>query len=98
MVSTRTITVNKWGGALGIRLPKDFVEKAGISEKEQLQTKIVGKTLVLYFPEEKRSHIPLAERMKKAIEDGTWNGKPYQLTDEDKEWDKMPAVGEEIPW
>jgi len=45
-----------------------------------------------------RNHIPLAERMAKALEDGTWDGKPYEITQEDSDWLDMPSVGEEIPW
>jgi len=45
-----------------------------------------------------REHIPLAERMAKALEDGTWDGKPAEITKEDREWLEMPSVGEEIAW
>lgn len=44
------------------------------------------------------SHIPLAERMEQAKANGTWDGKPGDITLEDKEWLDMPAVGDEALW
>jgi len=41
-------------------------------------------------------HIPLAERMEKALADGTWDGTPPEITEEDREWLDMPSVGEEV--
>ena len=34
-------------------------------------------------------HIPLAQRLK------GWDGKPYEVLDEDKEWLEMKSVGDE---
>jgi hypothetical protein len=39
---------------------------------------------------EPRRHIPLVERLK------NWDGQPYELTEEDREWQDMKPVGEEI--
>jgi hypothetical protein len=41
-----------------------------------------------------RSHIPLAVRMENALHDGTWDGEPAEITDEDRQWLDMPSVGE----
>jgi hypothetical protein len=41
-------------------------------------------------------HIPLAKRMEKLLEAGTWDGTPAEITQEDREWLDMPPVGEEI--
>jgi predicted DNA-binding antitoxin AbrB/MazE fold protein len=39
---------------------------------------------------EPKKHITLAERLK------NWDGKPYELSDEDREWLNMEDVGEEL--
>lgn len=98
MVEAKTITVTKWGGTLGIRLPVEFINKTGISDKSKIQTKIIGNALMLTIPETQRRHMPLAERMEKALIDETWDGKVAEITQEDREWLNMPSVGEEIPW
>jgi hypothetical protein len=41
----------------------------------------------------KRRHIPLSERMKLCTE---WDGKPYELTEEDRQWIDLPPAGNEI--
>jgi len=55
-------------------------------------------TMGLMPIDEQRNHIPLAVRMEKALEDGSWDGKPAEITQEDREWLDMPSAGEETPW
>jgi antitoxin component of MazEF toxin-antitoxin module len=98
MVEAKTITVTKWGGTLGVRLPKEFVSKTGITDKSKMQLKIVGNVIMLTVPDTQRRHIPLSERMEKALLDGSWDGEPSEITEEDREWLDMPSVGEEISW
>ena len=45
-----------------------------------------------------RTHIPLAKRMEKALLDGSWDGKPAEISEEDIEWLNMSSVGDEVPW
>jgi len=89
MNGIRTIRVNRWGNGLGIRLPKEFTEKAGITETSRLEVSTTDSGLLLTRVKEQRKHIPLEERLK------NWSGKPYELTDEDREWLNEPTVGEE---
>jgi len=98
MMPTKTLTVSNWGGNMGIRIPKDFAEVIGIQEKSKVQAKVVDGAIMIFPITTLREHIPLAERMAKALEDGTWDGKPAEITKEDREWLEMPSVGEEIAW
>jgi antitoxin component of MazEF toxin-antitoxin module len=98
MMPTKTLTVSNWGGNMGVRLPKDFAEIVGIEHKSKVQAKIVDGAIMIFPIKTSRNHIPLAERMAKAIEDKIWNGEPSEITQEDREWLDMPSVGEEIAW
>ena len=90
MTQKITIRVNRWGNGLGIRLPKEFTDKEGITEKSSLEVVVTDRGLIITCAEEPRRHIPLDERLK------DWDGQPYEMTDEDKEWLNMKPVGEEI--
>ena len=90
MPGTRTLRVNRWGNGLGIRLPKEFTDKAGITETSRVEVSATDNGLMITCVKEPRRHIPLAERLK------DWDGQPYELTAEDKEWVNMEPVGEEI--
>ena len=89
MAETRTIRVNRWGNGLGIRLPKEFTDKEGITETSRVEVKATDNGLIITRAKEPFKHIPLAERLK------DWNGQPYELSDEDREWLNMEPVGEE---
>ena len=89
MAKTRTVRVNRWGNGLGIRLPKEFTDKEGITEKSRVEVTATDNRLIITRAKEPRRHIPLAERFK------NWDGKPYEMTTEDKEWLNMEPVGEE---
>ena len=90
MAETRTIRVNRWGNGLGIRLPKEFTDKEGITEKSRVEISAIDNGLLITRVKEPRKHIPLAERFR------NWDGQAYELTDEDSEWQNMELVGEEI--
>jgi antitoxin component of MazEF toxin-antitoxin module len=90
MAETRTISVNRWGNGLGIRLPKEFTDKEGITETSKVEVSATDSGLIITRAKEPRRHIPLAERLK------NWDGQPYEITDEDKEWLNMEPVGDEI--
>lgn len=54
--------------------------------------KTIGRSRIREAPAKitPRRHITLAERLK------DWDGQPYELTDEDREWLNMKPVGKEI--
>ena len=90
MAETRTIRVNRWGNGLGIRLPKEFTDKEGITETSSVEVRAIYNGLIITRAKEPRRHIALAERLK------NWDGQPYELTDEDKAWLNMTPVGDEV--
>ncbi|MCL2336836.1 MAG: AbrB/MazE/SpoVT family DNA-binding domain-containing protein [Firmicutes bacterium] len=90
MSKIRTIRVNRWGNGLGIRLPKEFTDKEGITEKSSVEVTVTANGLIITCAKEPRKHISLAERLH------NWDGQPYELTDEDREWLNMEPAGEEI--
>ena len=45
---------------------------------------------------EPRKRKPLAEIFAEALENGTWDGKPAEITEEDREWLDAPPVGAEV--
>ena len=90
MTGTRTVRVNRWGNGLGIRLPKEFTDKEGITETSKVQVRSTENGLIITREKEPRKHIPLSERLS------GWDGQPYELTNEDSDWLNMEPVGEEI--
>ena len=90
MIETRTVRVNRWGNGLGIRLPKEFTDRERITETSKVEVSTTDNGLIVTCIKEPRRHIPLSERLK------DWDGQPYDLTDEDKEWLNMEPVGDEI--
>ena len=90
MAEMRTVSVNRWGNGLGIRLPKEFTDKEGITETSRVEVIATGKRLIITRAKEPRRHIPLAERIK------GWDGQPYEITAEDDEWLNMEPAGEEV--
>jgi len=84
-------TIQKWGNSQAIRLPKAILEIASIRENEQVQIFAEQNKIVIKKATRKRTHVPLAERLK------GWNGRPYELTNEDRDWlDMKPVGGEEL--
>ena len=90
MAETRAIRVNRWGNGLGIRLPKEFTDREGITEASRVEVSATDNGLIITRAAEPRRHIPLAERLK------DWSGMPYELDDEDREWLNMEPIGDEI--
>ena len=89
MAATRTIRVNRWGNGLGIRLPKEFTDREGITETSKVEVSTTDNGLMITLAKEPRRHIPLAERLK------DWDGQTYEITGEDREWLDMESVGDE---
>ena len=83
-------TIQKWGNSQAIRLPKAILETASLKENEQVQILAKRNTIIIKKAEKKRTHKTLAERLK------DWDGKPYELTDEDREWLDMKPAGKEV--
>ena len=98
MIPAKTITVTNWGGNMGVRLPKDFTEAVGIRHKSKVQARVRDDAIIITPIKTPHNHIPLADRMERALQAGTWDGKSYGITKEDREWLDMPSVGEEIVW
>ena len=80
----------KWGNSQGIRLPKALLESVDISESDIVDVAAENGNIIIKKSKKNRTHIPLAMRLK------DWDGQPYELTDEDKEWLNMEPAGEEI--
>ena len=76
-MKTKTISVNRWGNGLGIRIPREFINKAGITESSQVEVSEVDGKLWIKRAKNARKHIPLAERLK------NWNGTPSEPEDID---------------
>ena len=64
MTGAKIIRVNRWGNSLGIRLPKEFIEKENITETSRVEINITENGLYLTRAKEPRKHISLAERFK----------------------------------
>ena len=74
---TKTISVNRWGNGLGIRLPKEFIDKIGITETSQVEVSEADGRLIIVRSKKPRRHIPLTERLK------DWKGVPAEPEDID---------------
>ncbi|MDR0903022.1 MAG: hypothetical protein LBM59_00125 [Ruminococcus sp.] len=85
--------VSNWGNSLGLRIPKSITEICHLTDKTRVNIAANGETITITKIKEQRKHIPLEERAKQCK---GWDGKPYELTDEDREWLNMPSVGKEI--
>ena len=90
MAKTRIVRVNRWGNGLGIRLPKEFTDKEGITETSSVEVSATDNGLLITRVKESHRRISLEERFK------DWDGQPYELTDEDKAWLNMEPMGDEI--
>ena len=83
-------TIVKWGNSRGVRLPKVLLETASLAENDTVDLIAEHGQIIIKKSEKKRSHIPLSERLS------GWDGKPYDVLDEDREWLDMRPVGDEI--
>jgi len=83
----KTVSVNRWGNGLGIRLPKEFIDKVGITETSRVEVaEVEGQLIITRSKKELRKHIPLVERLK------DWEGIPSEP--EDIDWGE-PVGAEE---
>ena len=82
-------TIVKWGNSQGIRLPKTLLESVNLTDSDTVDVVAENGSIIIKKSKAKRVHIPLAERLK------GWNGQPYELTDQDKEWLNIEPVGDE---
>jgi antitoxin component of MazEF toxin-antitoxin module len=85
--------VSIWGNSLGIRIPKAISDYCHLTDKSKVRIEASDDTIVITKIKEPRKHIPMSERMKLCKD---WDGKPYELTLDDKIWDTIPPVGGEI--
>lgn len=88
-----TTTVNRWGSQYGVRFSKGFLSSLNITDKTRLDVAVDGDKIILT-----RSKIqeksPLT--LEKLFEN--WDGQPYELANEEREWLDMPPVGKERFW
>ena len=89
-----TTTINRWGTSYGIRVTKAMIDQFPISDKQKLNVEISGDKIIFTRAKEVKTHKSLAEYLKEY----GWDGKTPELTDEDREWLNMPAIGEAIGW
>ena len=82
-------TIQKWGNSQAIRLPKVVLETASIKENEQVHIFAEHNQIVIKKTRNRKEHIPLSERLK------GWDGQPYELNNEDKEWLGLELTGDE---
>ena len=82
-------TIVRWGNSRGVRLPKTLLETASLAENDKVDVIAENGQIIIKKSEKKRTHIPLSERIS------GWDGKPYDMSDEDKEWLDMKSVGDE---
>ena len=54
---TREIPVCKWGAGLAIRLPKDFIEKRGITSNSKVEIKEIDDGLLITGSKNDRPHL-----------------------------------------
>jgi antitoxin MazE len=64
MTTAKTLRVNRWGNGLGIRLPKEFIDRDNITSHSQVEVSMTDKGLLVTRAKESRAHIPLGERFK----------------------------------
>jgi antitoxin component of MazEF toxin-antitoxin module len=88
--TTTTTTINRWGTSYGIRITKPIIDLFPVSDKQKLDVEVRGDKII--FTRSKEPHKTLAEY----LDEYGWDGKPPELTDEDREWLNMPPVGKEI--
>jgi antitoxin component of MazEF toxin-antitoxin module len=85
--------ISNWGNSLGVRIPKAISDLYNLKDKTRVKVEAQEDYIIITKVKEPRKHIPLEERAEHCL---GWDGKPYELTDEDREWLNMPAVGREI--
>jgi antitoxin component of MazEF toxin-antitoxin module len=82
-----TLQLASWGGSTALRIPKNFLQQLNMTEKTSVKIKINNNNELVITAVYR--HKTLEERFK------DWDGTPYKLTDEDKEWLNMEEIGKE---
>ena len=96
MTLTREARVTQWGTSLGIRLPKEFTELCNLKHKSTVRMEMKDGVLLVVPLIESHKRKSLAEILAAAIESGEWDGKPAEITEEDRVWLDSPSVGAEV--
>ena len=96
MMPARKARVTQWGTSLGIRLPKEFTDLCNLKHKSAVKMEIRDGALIVVPVIEPRKRKPLAEILESALESGEWDGKPAEITAEDRIWLESPSVGAEV--
>ena len=81
-----TTTVSKWGTSLGVRLPSTCARVLGLKAGDQVEIALAGNALVLKAAARSPS---IAELY------ASWDGQPYELGREDRQWLDVPPTGNE---
>ena len=99
MMPRREARVTQWGTSLGIRLPKEFTDLFNLKHKSAVQMEIRDETLLVTPVIKSHKRKPLSEILAEALENGEWDGKPADITKDDRIWLDSPSVGAEaVPY
>jgi antitoxin component of MazEF toxin-antitoxin module len=85
--------VSNWGNSLGVRIPKAISDICNLKDKTRVKLEAQEDYIIITKLKEPRKHITLEERAERLA---GFDGKPYEITEEDREWLNMPSVGKEI--
>ena len=96
MMPAREARVTQWGTSLGIRLPKEFTELCNLKHKSAVRMEIKDGALLVMPLSAVRKRRPLADILSAALVSGDWDGKPAEITEEDRTWLDSPPVGAEV--
>ena len=89
MQTTQT-TIVKWGNSQGVRLHRSLLKMVNLTDNDKVDVIAENDSIIIKKAKPERVHIPLKERLR------GWDGKPYELTNEDYEFLDMESMGEEI--
>jgi len=67
---TKTMSINRWGDALGVRFPSEFVKAIGLQEKNQVEMTMLNNEIIIRRTPETLS---LEDLINNCLE---WDGKP----------------------
>ena len=81
-----TTTVSKWGTSLGVRLPSSFAKVLGLKAGDEVEIALTGNALVLRAA----SRVPTIAELY-----ASWDGQPYELGREDRQWLTAAPEGNE---
>ncbi|WP_146553224.1 AbrB/MazE/SpoVT family DNA-binding domain-containing protein [Rummeliibacillus sp. SL167] len=57
-----TVTAQKWGNSLGIRIPKDAADKIGINQGSEMELSVIGReNIIILKPKKTRKKYTLQE-------------------------------------